>query len=115
MTQGRVFAMLRCSQKAMAVLLTSVAALAVLLGSAATALEAKRWITYRGERAGLTFEYPPDVFTVVGGDPTEALRGRTEERAGRTFSTADGRASLQIATLPNLDKVSRGRGQLQEG
>jgi hypothetical protein len=37
------------------------------------------------------------------------LRGRTEAHAGRSFTTTDGRASLQIATLPNLDKISVGQ------
>jgi hypothetical protein len=78
----------------------------VVCSTAVDALEAKRWITYRSDSAGLVFDYPADMFSVVGGDPTEALQGRTDDRAGRTFSTADGRASLQIATIPNLDKVS---------
>jgi hypothetical protein len=85
------------------------AVLTPVLGVPAHALEAKRWITYRSESAGFAFEYPPDVFAVVAGDPTEALRGRTEARAGRIFTTADGRASLQIATVPNLDKASVGQ------
>jgi hypothetical protein len=34
------------------------------------------------------------------------LGGAVEDRAGRSFLTADRRASLQIAIVPNLDKVS---------
>lgn len=68
--------------------------------------DAKRWITYASERGNLSFDYPVDVFTVAGGDPTDAVRDRTDDRAGRTFSTADGRATLQVATLPNLDQKS---------
>jgi hypothetical protein len=78
----------------------------VVLSSAAAALEAKRWITYRSDGAGLVFDYPADVFSVVGADPTEGLKDRTTDRAGRSFTTVDGRASLQIAAVPNLDKVS---------
>jgi hypothetical protein len=77
-----------------------------LAATALSALEAKRWTAYSNEASGLTFAYPTEIFTVTGGDPTEALRGRTEDRAGRTFSTADNRATLQIATVPNLDKHS---------
>lgn len=71
--------------------------------TALSAQDAKRWITYSSATGGLTFDYPPDVFTVLGGDPTEALRDRTEDRAGRIFSTADARAALQVARVPNLD------------
>jgi hypothetical protein len=77
-----------------------------LFGSASSALEAKKWITYQSAGGGLSFDYPIEVFTVTGGDPTEALSGRTDDRAGRTFSTADGRATLQIASVPNLGKHS---------
>jgi hypothetical protein len=80
--------------------------LGVVFSTAVDAVEAKRWITYRSDSAGLVFDYPADVFSVVGNDPTEAMKGRTDDRAGRTFSTADRRATLQIARVPNLDKVS---------
>ncbi len=73
------------------------------LGHALAAPDGKRWTTYTSATAGLMFDYPVDVFSVLGDDPTEALNDRTEERAGRIFSSSDGRASLQIATLPNLD------------
>jgi hypothetical protein len=52
------------------------------------------------------FDYPADVFTAIGGDPTDALGGQAEQRAGRTFSAADGRATLQIATVPNQGQMS---------
>jgi hypothetical protein len=87
-------------------LLVGMLLLGAVRSTVADALEAKRWITYRSDSAGLAFDYPADVFSVVAGDPTEALKGRTDDRAGRSFSTADRRASLQIATVPNLDKVS---------
>jgi hypothetical protein len=87
-------------------LLASTLVLGAVCSTAVGALEAKRWITYRSDSAGLVFDYPADVFSVVAGDPTEAMKGRTDDRAGRTFSTADRRASLQIATVPNQDKVS---------
>ncbi len=75
-------------------------------GSANAASDATRWTTYQGERAGLIFQYPADVFPVAGGDPTDALRDRTAERAGRIFTSADGSAALQVATFPNLDNAS---------
>ncbi len=87
-------------------LLASTLVLGVVCTTAADAVEAKRWITYRSESAGLVFDYPADVFSIVGDDPTEAMKDRTDDRAGRVFSTADRRASLQIAHVPNLDKVS---------
>jgi hypothetical protein len=66
----------------------------------------QRWTTYASETASLKFDYPSGVFSNRGGDPTDALKARTSDRAGRTFSTADGRARLQIGTFPNLDKTS---------
>ncbi len=86
-----------------------VAAIAVTLGllpPAAAAPAGGRWITYASANGTLNFDYPADIFTVTGGDPTDAVRDRTEDRAGRIFATADGRAKLQIATLPNLDQRS---------
>jgi hypothetical protein len=93
------------SQHALAALLALIAGL-IVTGTAWAAPESQRWITYLSETAGLHFEYPAGTFSESGGDPTEALQHRTGDRAGRVFTTADGRAQLQIGTFPNLDKVS---------
>ncbi len=65
-----------------------------------------RWITYTSENGSLKFTYPAGVFTEQQGDPTEPLQARTPDRAGRTFTSADGAAVLQIGTFPNLDNSS---------
>jgi hypothetical protein len=75
-------------------------------GVAQAAPDEQRWTTYASDTASLKFDYPSGVFTKRGGDPTDALKARTSDRAGRSFSTADGRARLQIGTFPNLDRNS---------
>ena len=66
----------------------------------------QRWVTYTSDGANLTFEYPSGIFTDQRGDPTEPLQARTPDRAGKIFTTADGKAVLQIGTFPNLDNAS---------
>jgi hypothetical protein len=85
-----------------------VMALALSAAAAAAAPEDRRWVTYESERAGLAFQYPEDVFSPLPTDPTEPLKDRTDDRAGRAFISRDGRATLQIATFPNLDNMSVG-------
>ena len=74
--------------------------------AAGAAPASQRWTTYQSATAGLVFEYPAGVFTQQQGDPTETLQNRTADRAGRVFTSADGRAVLQIGTVPNLDNAT---------
>ena len=71
--------------------------------AAAPAQVQQHWITYKSDDAKLIFEYPSGIFTEQQGDPTDAVEKRTPDRAGRTFTSADGKAALQIGTVPNLD------------
>jgi hypothetical protein len=86
----------------------ALAAWALLVGVAwaAPTSQQKNWVTYRSEQGNLAFEYPSGIFTEEKGDPTDALRTRTADRAGRVFTTRDGTAGLQIGTFPNLDNAS---------
>ncbi len=79
-----------------------------LEASAAVAVTDKRWVTYTSPDADLVFDYPSGVFTEQKGDPTDQLKARTPDHAGRIFTTADGRAALQVGTFPNLDGASVG-------
>jgi len=85
-----------------------VAALGVLAScmAASSAPQDQGWTTYQSGNAGLVFEYPAAIFSVQKGDPTDALKARTSDRAGRELTTADGRAILQIGTFPNLDNAT---------
>lgn len=85
---------------------TSATLLALAAAPLSAAPDQGGWTTYRSAIAGLIFEYPAAIFTVQQGDPTDALQKRTANRAGRIFTTADGRAVLQIGTVPNLDGAS---------
>ena len=79
----------------------------VFCGTAALAAPAsQRWITFTDEATNLIFEYPAGIFTEEQGDPTDALKQRTSDRAGRVFTTADGTAVLQFGTFPNLEDAS---------
>ena len=82
------------------------AVLALSSADARAAPEARGWTLYQSETAGLSFEYPAAIFSEKQGDPTDALQGRTPDRAGRIFTTADGRSTLQIGTFPNIDNAS---------
>ena len=99
---------LRCERPRAALLTMCVALAALVLHvmDARAAPEQQRWLTYKDPSVGLEFEYPAGIFTEQQGDPTEALRERTADRAGRIFATADGRATLQIGTFPNFDNVT---------
>ena len=55
--------------------------------------EALHWISYRDRATGTVVEYPDNLFSVEG---TPFQPG-----SGRSFRTADGRASLTVYALPN--------------
>ncbi len=88
-----------------------VAAIALISAAIATASNAAPvgrdlgWTTYRSDGFDLTFDYPARVFTVVEEDPTTALEPRIVNRSGRTFSTEDGRATLQVGAFQNVDRL----------
>ena len=84
----------------------TLAVLALTCATAQAAPQSRGWTLYQSETAGLSFEYPAAIFSEKQGDPTDALKERTPDRAGRIFTTADGRATLQIGTFPNVDKAS---------
>ena len=63
------------------------------------------WTTYRSEGFDLVFDYPARVFTTVEEDPTTALEPRIRDRAGRSFTTQDGRATLQVGAFQNIDRL----------
>ena len=89
--------------------LVAFALLALASNIAEAVPAAQRWSTYTNEAANLIFDYPAAIFAEQQDDPTDTLKSRTSERtdrAGRTFASADGRATLQIGTFPNLDKLS---------
>ena len=89
--------------KALALVL---AATGVFGTTALAAPASQRWITFTNEAANLVFDYPAGIFTEEQGDPTDALKLRTSDRAGRVFTTADGSAVLQFGTFPNLEDAS---------
>lgn len=83
-----------------------VCAAAMLVSLEASAAPVERdfgWTTYRSPGFDLTFDYPAQVFTTVEEDPTTALEPRILNRAGRTFTTADARATLQVGAFQNVD------------
>ncbi|MEQ1648803.1 MAG: hypothetical protein ABL898_09485 [Hyphomicrobiaceae bacterium] len=89
----------------------AVALATVMLASLAVAVTAAPvgrdfgWATYTSPGFDLNFDYPARVFTTVDEDPTSELEPRIRDRAGRTFSTADGRATLQVGAFQNVDRL----------
>jgi hypothetical protein len=64
------------------------------------------WTPFRDARLGYTFAFPAKVFAAEAGDPTLALKARTEKRSGQIFRSKDGKAFLQTAAFANVDKVT---------
>lgn len=46
------------------------------------------------------------MFKVDAGDPTAALKDRTDKRTGQIFRSRDGKAFLQTAVFANFERVS---------
>ena len=88
---------------------TSALAMACVLSlntmAAAVTAQHADWLTFKSDDASLVFDYPAGIFSEQQGDPTDALQNRTQERNGRTFASADGKAVLQVGTFPNLDNT----------
>lgn len=72
---------------------------------AATAMRDADWQTYRSEGFQLRFDYPAGLFPNVSDDVADG--GATgSRRTGRIFSTADGRAQLQVGAFDNVDRLT---------
>ena len=64
------------------------------------------WIAFRDSRLGFSFDYPSALFVAEAGDPTDALKERTNRRSGQVFRSRDGRAYLQAAAFENTQRVN---------
>ncbi len=64
------------------------------------------WTPFRDAQLGYVFSFPAKVFRPESGDPTTALKSRTEKRSGQIFRSKDGQAYLQTAAFANVDNVT---------
>jgi hypothetical protein len=89
--------------RAAAVVLLCATTLATTIARAASDLA---WKTYNNAEIGFTLPYPSRVFSPFEADPTEGLKSRTSQRAGRAFRSVDGKAWLQAVAFANFDRLS---------